>query len=139
MNSALTLFVAVISMTACQSAKNIGEGLDNWSFARTGGTIFGSPFQVTTKQLHFDTGELFGKDLVLEGDVEYFGASFTHLLMADGEGRMLVVTTGLPETNQAFAELKSARVRVLGRLERGKKGLPYLMARSVDILTLTPL
>lgn len=135
MKASFGLLLAALSLSACQSAHNISEGLDTWSFAKTGGTIFSSPFQVTTKQLHFDTGELFGKDIVLEGDVEYFGASFTHLLLADQEGKMLVVTTGLTDTYKAFGDVKSARVRVLGKLERGKKGLPYLMARSVDTLT----
>ena len=118
--------------TSCHSLQDVGQGLDTWSFAQTGGTIFGNPFQVTTKQLHFDTGELFGKDIVLEGKVEYFGAAFTHLLLADKEGKVLVVTTSLPELYKDFDKAIGPRIRILGRLERGKKGLPYLMARAVD-------
>ncbi len=127
-------FFAALSLSSCQSIDEVSRGVDAWSFSHTGGTVFSSPFQVTTKQLHFDTGELFGKDIVLEGDVEYFGESFTHLLMVDKEGKMLVVTTELMDTYQDFRNIKTARVRVLGRLERGKKGLPYLLARSVDTI-----
>ncbi|MBC7660404.1 MAG: hypothetical protein H7249_11950 [Chitinophagaceae bacterium] len=123
---------AFLSCVSCHSVQTLGKGIDTWSFAATGGTIFDSPFQVTTKQLHFDTGELFGKDVILEGNVEYFGAAFTHLLLADKEGRVLVVTTELPETYKEFAPEQKPKVRILGRLERGKKGLPYLMARAVD-------
>ncbi len=115
----------------CHDVQDLSKGIDTWSFAETGGMIFGNPFQVTTKQLHFDTGELFGKDIVLEGKVEYFGAAFTHLLLADKEGKMLVVTTELPEFYNDFEKARNPYIRVLGRLERGKKGLPYLMARAV--------
>ncbi|MBC7533622.1 MAG: hypothetical protein H7318_18805 [Oligoflexus sp.] len=127
--------IAIFSLfilSSCHSVQSLGTGLDTWSFAQTGGTIFGSPFQVTTKQLHFDTGELFGKDIVLEGNVEYFGVAFTHLLLADKEGKVLVVTTELPESYKEFGKDHNPRIRILGRLERGKKGLPYLLARAVD-------
>ncbi|MES2746386.1 MAG: hypothetical protein V4655_13225 [Bdellovibrionota bacterium] len=137
MKSVTLILVAALALSACQSASDLGTNLDTWSFSRTGGTVFTSPFQVTTKQLHFDTGELFGKDIVLEGDVEYFGAAFTHLLLADKEGKMLVVTTNLTDSYKEFGETKAARIRVLGRLERGKKGLPYLMARAVDTISST--
>ena len=135
MKSFFVVAFAALPLMACQSLDEVSNGLDAWSFAHTGGTVFASPFQVTTKQLHFDTGELFGKDIILEGDVDYFGASFTHLLVSDKEGKMLVVTTDLTDTYKDFAGVKTARVRVLGRLERGKKGLPYLLARSVDTLS----
>jgi hypothetical protein len=128
-------FIVIFSLAmcfGCRSMQTLTDGFDTWSFATTGGTIFGSPFQVTTKQLHFDTGELFGKDIVLEGKVEYFGASFTHLLLADKEGKVLVVTTELPESYKEFKAEQNPKIRILGRLERGKKGLPYLMARAVD-------
>jgi hypothetical protein len=137
MKSLILILMAALCPAACQSANDFSSGFDTWSFSYTGGTLFTSPFQVTTKQLHFDTGELFGKDVILEGSVEYFGASFTHLLLADEEGKMLVVTTHLTDTYKEFDDIKSARIRVLGRLERGKKGLPYLMARAVDTMSAT--
>lgn len=135
MKSAFVVLFAALAMSACQSAQNLSDGVDTWSFAKTGGTVFTSPFQVTTKQLHFDTGELLGKDIVLEGDVDYFGASFTHLVVGDKEGKMLVVTTDLTDTYKDFSGVKAAHVRILGRLERGKKGLPYLLARAVDTVS----
>lgn len=132
MKSALVVLAIALTTGACQSAQTLSDGLDTWSFTKTGGTVFTSPFQVTTKQLHFDTGELLGKDVVLEGDVDYFGSSFTHLVVGDKEGKMLVVTTDLGDMYKDFDGTKTAHVRILGRLERGKKGLPYLLARAVD-------
>lgn len=125
-------------LTSCQKFDPLSHRFDSWSFELTGGTLFSSPFQVTTKQLHFDTGELFGKDIIIEGDVDYFGTDFTHLLLSDSEGKMLVVTTSLVELYKDFKGVSKARVRVLGRLERGKKGLPYFLARSVDTLNAVP-
>lgn len=130
--------ISLLILSSCHSVQSLSTGLDTWSFAQTGGTIFGSPFQVTTKQLHFDTGELFGKDIVLEGKVEYFGPAFTHLLLADKEGKVLVVTTELPESYKEFSQVHNPRIRILGRLERGKKGLPYLLARAVDTVDRFP-
>lgn len=129
---------ALLTLASCHSVQNLSAGVDTWSFAHTGGTIFGNPFQVTTKQLHFDTGELFGKEIVLEGKVEYFGAAFTHLLLADKEGKVLVVTTELPESYKEFSQEINPRIRILGRLERGKKGLPYLLAHAVDTVERSP-
>jgi hypothetical protein len=137
MKTIIAIF-SLLTLASCHSVQSLSNGLDTWSFAQTGGTIFGSPYQVTTKQLHFDTGELFGKDVVLEGQVEYFGASFTHLLLADKEGKVLVVTTELPESYKEFSQERTPRIRILGRLERGKKGLPYLLARAVDTVERSP-
>ncbi len=128
----LTPLLLALLGSACHSFDALSTNIDSWSFTHTGGTVFDSPFQVTTKQLHFDTGELFGKDIVLEGKVEYFGAAFTHLLLSDREGRVLVVTTELADSYRDFEESRKPKLRILGRLERGKKGLPYLMARAID-------
>ena len=124
--------VLALTCSSCHGIQDLSTNIDTWSFGAAGGTIFGSPFQVTTKQLHFDTGELFGKDIVLEGRVEYFGAAFTHLLLSDKEGKVLVVTTELPDSYKNFKEESRPDIRILGRLERGKKGLPYFMARAID-------
>jgi hypothetical protein len=53
-------------------------------------------------------------------------------LLADKEGKVLVVTTELSESYKEFKGEQNPKIRILGRLERGKKGLPYLMARAVD-------
>src|SRR3712207_6149343 len=85
---------------ACSPISRMKDGLDRWSFSHTGGTVFSEPFQVTTKQLHFDTGNLFGKDVVIEGDIQEKGDVGTHLVLLDPEGRMLVVLTEVDDSYQ---------------------------------------
>ncbi|WP_141736447.1 hypothetical protein [Oligoflexus tunisiensis] len=120
-----------LSNISCQKIQVLKDEIDVTSFAWTGGTVFGEPFQVTTKQLHFDTGDLFGKDVILEGDILERGESSTHLVMADPDGRILVVLTAVDESYRMLGEETVNRVKILGRLERGKKGLPYLLAKAV--------
>lgn len=122
--------VSSLSSVSCQKIQGLKDDIDHVSFSWTGGTVFGEPFQVTTKQLHFDTGDLFGKDVILEGDILERGDLSTHLVMADQEGRMLVVLTGVDDSYRIL-DLSVNYVKILGRLERGKKGLPYLLAKAV--------
>jgi hypothetical protein len=123
--------IFLILSVSCQKIQDLKNDIDETSFAWTGGTVFGEPFQVTTKQLHFDTGDLFGKDVILEGDIMDRGESSTHLVMADQDGRILVVLTGVDDSYRILAEESVNHVKILGRLERGKKGLPYLLAKAV--------
>jgi hypothetical protein len=116
---------------SCKKVQSMKEDIDEMSFSWTGGTIFGEPFQVTTKQMHFDTGDLFGKDLIVEGEILERGESSTHLVMADEDGRILVVLTSVDEAYRFLDKSSVNHVKVLGRLERGKKGLPYLLAKAV--------
>lgn len=125
------VLLLALSSISCQKIQDLKDDIDIRSFSWTGGTVFGEPFQVTTKQLHFDTGDLFGKDVILEGDILERGESSTHLVMADPDGRILVVLTSVDESYQILGEPSVNRVKILGRLERGKKGLPYLLAKAV--------
>lgn len=118
----------------CTPLEKVQNRLDHLSFAWSGGTLFTEPFHVTTKQLHLDTGSLFGQDVILEGQVKAMGEEHTHLVLIDGEGRMLVVLTELEDAYQTLDAENNQRVRVLGRLERGKKGLPYIRALAIRSL-----
>jgi hypothetical protein len=93
---------------------------------------------VTIKQLHFDTGELFGKDVILEGDVRERGEAGTHLVLTDSEGQMLVVLTQIDDSHRVVDQRDVQSLRVLGRLERGKKGLPYVLAKAITPSSLKP-
>ncbi|MCX6129060.1 MAG: hypothetical protein NTX25_08375 [Proteobacteria bacterium] len=125
------LAVSVFCLCGCIKIETAKNSVDELSFAWTGGTVFTEPFQVTTKQLHFDTGDLFGRDVILEGEIEERGESSTHLVMSDQEGRILVVLTAVDNSYKFLNKPNINHVKVLGRLERGKKGLPYLLAKAV--------
>lgn len=113
------------------SAGQIAGRVDSWCFGFVGRTVFSDPFKVTTKQLHFDTGELFGKDVVFEGYITEKGELSTYAVIKDEEGRMLVVLSQIDDAYKILDRKDVAYVRVLGRLERGKKGLPYILGKSI--------
>lgn len=118
-------------LTGCWSGRSLPEAIDDFSFNLTGGTVFSDPSQVTTKELHFDTGHLLGKEIILEGQIVSTGKYFTHLVLNDDSGRMLVVLTHLEKAEDLLKKKDLYAVKVLGTVERGKKGLPYVLARSL--------
>ena len=59
--------VPFLLLSACSQPQSIQSKLDRWGFEHLGGTFFLQPFQVTSKQLLFDAGELFGRSVILSG------------------------------------------------------------------------
>lgn len=118
-------------LSGCWGGHSLSESVDAFSFNLTGGTVFSDPSQVTTKELHFDTGHLLGKEVILEGKIVFTGKYFTHLVMNDDSGRMLVVLTHLDNAESLLKKKGTETIKVLGTVERGKKGLPYVLARSI--------
>lgn len=86
---------------------------------------------ITAKELHLDTGKLTNIAVSVEGQILATGDQFTHLLLSDDSGRILVQLTKLPNIEEFFRRFKPSRIKVIGVLERGKKGLPFLMADTV--------
>ena len=125
------LFIVLIG---CESQFSFTEKIDHYFFKLSGGTIFSDPGQLTTKELHFDTGSLLGQEIIVEGDVVKTGKYHTHLVITDGSGRMLVVLTQIGETEKIFQDDFPKKLKVLGTLERGKKGLPYILAKSINTI-----
>lgn len=137
----LALLVACLPLLACEKVDEIKRSIDYQSFEKLGGTFFSQPGQVTTKELHFDSGRLLGREVVLEGEVVSYGRYDTHLVLGDDSGRMLVVLTDIDDAEGILegatgdvGNSKDTRLRILGSVVRGKKGLPYLLARSVVVV-----
>lgn len=127
----LTLIVCLFGLTGCNKMNPIKDSIDNMSFRWTGGTLFTNPQQLTTKELHFDTGNLLGHSVIIEGDVVITGNYFTHVVLSDDSGRMLVVLTQMENAEELLKKKEPGRIKVLGTVERGKKGLPFILARSL--------
>ena len=104
--------------------------VDRQTFLWTGGTVIGSPQQLSMKAVHLDQGELVGRDLIVEGRVLEYGKNETYMVVADESARMLVVLTNLPPSERSFQEMIPRDVRILGTVERGKRGLPFVLASS---------
>jgi len=117
--------------TSCNISASLGNKLDGLSFEWVGGTLFSEPALVTSKEIHLDDGDLAGRDVIVEGEVQVTGKYSTHLVISDEFGRLLIVMTKV-EGAEGFLERERPRsVKVWGTVERGKKGLPYVLAKAL--------
>ena len=123
------LLVSLIS--GCHLKSSMTSEIDNVSFEMAGGTVFSEPSQVTTKEIHFDTGTLAGRDVIVEGEIQVTGKYFTHLVLHDEFGRMLVVLTEVEGAEGFLSKKRPKHLKVWGTVERGKKGLPYVLAKAL--------
>jgi hypothetical protein len=119
---------------SCQGDDPWDKWIDYKSFSMTGGTLISDPQKATTKQLHFDNGLLLGQDVIVEGSLVQMGKYYTHLVLEDDMGKILVVMTRLDNAEDLFKKAKFKKIKVLGGVERGKKGLPFISARSVNFV-----
>lgn len=135
----MTVFYAIASLflISCDKGREIKRDLDYLSFRVIGGTLFEKPNIVTTKELHFDTGRMIGREVIIEGKISDVGKYDTYLVLSDDVGRMLVVLTHIEEAGDILSRAKGGQLKVLGTVERGKKGLPYILAKSIKLIKLT--
>ncbi len=128
-------WLILLLVSSCHKVDHLKKELDYQSFRFSGGTLFSEPTLVTTKEIHFDTGKLLGREVILEGKIDNVGKYDTHLVISDESGRMLVVLTHIEDASHILESQEQKQIRVLGTVERGKKGLPYILAKSVNIFS----
>jgi hypothetical protein len=113
-------------LSGCQQVATFSQACDRFSFTTLGMTFFSSPVQVSLKRLHLDFGSLFGRLVVVEGDLLEVGEFSTFAVLHDEDHRLLVVLTGC---HQKLSQ-GPMRLRVMGLLQNGDKGYPYVQARA---------
>lgn len=127
-------FIFAISATGCT---NGFEWIDASTFDNFGTTFISDPQQVSLKEVHLDAGQLVGRTIVIEGTVVNVGKHHTHVVLSDSSARMLVVLTKLHEIGDDFEQQPPKALRILGTVERGKKGLPYISAIAINKISPT--
>ena len=123
------LFMVLLS--SCDGGGLIGN-IDHFSFCKWGTTIFTDPQQVSLKEIHLDTGNLLGRTIVIEGKLQDIGKHLTHIVVDDNTARMLVVLTHMRSAEEKIGNTPPKMVKILGVVERGKKGLPYVSAIAIN-------
>lgn len=127
----LTVLALAAGVSGCEPAK-LKDQIDVKWFEQLGETLFDDTHQITTKELHLDSGAMLGKRIIFEGQVVSKGQYDTYVLMRDSSGRMLVVLTQVIGAEKTLAEPVPKRLKILGTVERGKKGLPYILAEAMS-------
>lgn len=124
------ILALLILLSSC-SGGGIGNYVDQLSFGQWGKTFFSDPQQVSLKEIHLDTGNLLGRTIIVEGTLVEVGKHHTHIVVSDSTARMLVVLTKMRSPEKQIGESTSESISILGTVERGKKGLPYIAAIAV--------
>ena len=110
--------------------ESIPKTIDLNSFSWIGSTLFADPPTVSMKEVHLESTLLLGREVIVEGKVIELGDFGTYLVLADEGARMLVVITEIGELELRPEDIGQANIRVLGSVNNGKKGLPYIQARA---------
>ena len=128
----LLFFSFSMFLLSCSNVNDIPQLLDYISFEYVGGTVFSDPEEVTLKEIHLDKGSLLGQEVILRGEIINIGSYHTHMVLADSTARILVVLTEIDFIDKIneFAS-NGKNVKILGTIDYGKKGLPYILAKSV--------
>ena len=130
----LIIFLVVCSMFfSCNRLEELPRVIDIKSFHNFGGTLFTEPRQISMKEIHLGKGSSIDSDVVIEGTIVDVGRFSTYMIMSDKLARMLVVLTDINKSYDAPQLKKNSIVKVLGRVENGKKGFPFVLAKSINI------
>jgi len=129
-----TILALMSLIHGCEQGSDLKKIIDYQSFEYIGGTLFSAPSQVTMKEIHLDKGLLFGQEVMLEGTIMEIGSYQTYMVLSDNTARMLVVLTDLDFYDVIGEEnLQGEQVKILGVVDYGKKGLPYILAKSIVV------
>lgn len=113
----------------CQGLR---ESIDSLGFQRFGGTLFSSPRVVKASDLHLGLMDGQHVSVVVEGVTERLGELGTYAVLAEESGTILVLLTEQTVGFRQRAKLAPGQaLRILGQVERGKKGSPVLRARTL--------
>lgn len=126
------MFGLLIAITGCSSHESMAEMIDRLSFSWWGTTLISSPNEVTLKEIHLDNGKLLGRTIVIQGTIVSTGKHYSHIVLTDDTARILTVLTSLTNAEEIMTSNSHEHMRVLGTVERGKKGLPFLLAKSLQ-------
>jgi hypothetical protein len=131
---AFWLLASSLLLGGCVKQEVVVAAVDRLLFQKVGVTVFGNPGLLTMKEIHLDGVGLRGKEVVIEGKVVEVSEHFTYMVITDDQARMLVVLTGIASAGPTLRQSTPRSVRVLGVIESGQKGLPYVMARSLNVV-----
>ncbi len=139
MKSIAYLFIAINAfiLLGCDSISDSANNVDQWSFKRLGGTVFQAPSLLSLKEIHLAGSQLADKVVVVEGQVSKLNELGTYLILKDQDAKLLVVLTDLIGVRQSLQDSpKPVSIKVLGTIQRGSEGLPFVKAQSLKIASL---
>lgn len=130
----LLILFLFFPLFACQPLSELATASDDYTFTRFGKTLFKRYGFVTMKEIHLDKTMLLGHKVVVEGEVLELGRYKTYMVVSDNTARMLVVLSGVPSSMGLDEKIVGKRIKILGHIEDGKKGLPFVQASALQFM-----
>jgi hypothetical protein len=134
MRIALCLGFSLFFASGCKDDSNsVFSSLNSLIYKSFGFSIGNEASVLSIKELRL-SGNIIESEVEIEGQVEEVSANNTYFVISDQTARLLVVTTEVLPTvrDVVFKSGKGSNVKVLGRVEIGKKGLPFLKASAIS-------
>lgn len=126
--------IFLVLIVSCNRDGHFKKEMDYTIFAAFGSSVFDNYPATTIKEIHLDEGKRLGKEVVVKGEIIKIGKFNTHLVIKDQVGKILVILTQMDNIDDFLKQKSIRNIEVLGSIERGKKGLPYVLARSIHIM-----
>ncbi len=127
-----TQLAVLLGIFSCKGGENIGLSLDETLYSVFGHTLFIKPELVSFKEVHLGMDHVEKKFVMISGRVLEIGSHQTYLVLGDHEDRLIVATTSVIGSNDKKMAIGS-HIGVVGMVESGKKGMPFLRAHAIHI------
>jgi hypothetical protein len=133
MRIVLCLGLSLFLFSGCKAESNsVFSSLNSLIYKSFGISIGNDASSLSIKELRL-SGNIIESEVEIEGQVEEVSANNTYFVISDQTARLLVVTTEVLPTvrDVVFQNGKGSNVKVIGKVEIGKKGLPFLKASAI--------
>ena len=131
----MVFLAAILALVSgCSPDHFVSRFADSVAFRVVGVAPVADVDTLTLKEIHLDNGGLTGRQVIVKGAVVSRSKHGTHLVMTDETARLLVVLTDLKPMQPNMREHDVEVVSIMGTVESGKKGLPFLKASAVHLM-----
>ena len=132
MNRIAALFTLILFSSCGVKWAPMARIFDSYIFEHLGGTLLSKPPEVSLKIIHLEPAKIEGRLVITEGMVLDRGKYDTSIILFDDNTRLFLDTTKIMAEEMSRYAVLQKRIRVLGTVDRGRKGLPIMTVLSMS-------
>ncbi len=125
------LFCIFLHISCVKRELGFFEIVDNYFFRNYGETYFEHTNQVLIKDILLSSPSTNNQMVIVEGQVVEISPNYTYLILKDETASLLISLTQLSSYSEFLESKPNQKFKIVGKIERGKKGLPVLNTRSI--------
>lgn len=134
LNKSVILVSALFLLIGCTAREPDFKTRVNLSLFEYFGSVFLLDVkEVTAKDIHLAAGTLDVGLLILRGEIVSVDKFYTSLVVSDKTGRILAILTDIDDIDEKLSKKATGPISLLGQLDQGKKGLPFLKVKSIYV------